>query len=535
MGRVLYTALGLLVLGAIIGLTVAVFTPAKVEIAGSQTRIWLEMGRNYDQVSLSGILTGRRETSRSILGEPLGVRAVINLDTSQLITTSGEFNVNVLPAYIQSYSDPTQLVRDMRHALLVHVIVFTVLGALGALACYGLWHAYRAWRRGYDVRRFTDPRVQQVVRDYHAPERTFLKYVAVAVVVLLLIGAVPSATRITRPPPVIVGDSIFNGTQLAGIEVSGVLRPAFVAIESYVETYFDHTNSYYNALRDKLDAYFAGSPIELPGVQGDAVNDDIVQLGFVTDRHCNIGMDRVIVALLQHYNVHTLISGGDDAFSGSFGFESACTRNLADKTNQADIADIFVAGNHDSPTTMADEADQGITTLTGKIVEHDGLQFLGSPDPRRSRYGEGIEPSDRAMQDAVLARQAKAIAKTACEGTGSIIAVLHDPLAGTDAMRSGCGHITLALDGHLHKQIGPTAIPLTGGGTGYQFVGASSGGAPGENVVDSSFASQLTVGPLQHDAVVNIVSVRRSTGELVGVTEFRFTPDQQIVVTQQPV
>src|SRR5262249_18335519 len=162
----------------------------------------------------------------------------------------------------------------------------------------------------------------------------------------------------------------------------------------YVETYFDSTNTYYNALLGKLDAYLAGDPQELPGVQGDVADDDIVQLGFVTDRHCNIGMDRVIVDLLQHYNVHTLISGGDAAFSGRSGLGPASPRNLADKTNAAAIDDIFVAGNHDSPSTMADEVDQGITTLDGKIVEHDGLQFLGSPAPRTSRYGEGIVPSD---------------------------------------------------------------------------------------------------------------------------------------------
>jgi preprotein translocase subunit Sss1 len=531
--RVVSVALGIAVLGALVGFMIAVLTPARVEIAGSPTRVWLELGRNYDQVSLSGILTGRRQTTRSIFGEPLGVRAVLNLNTSQLTTPSGEFSVNVLPAYIQAYSDPAQLVHDMRHALVVHLVAYTVLGALGALVLYGLWHAYRTWRRNYDQRNWPDPRVSRLVRQYRTPERTLLKYAVVAGVVVVVIGAVPSALRVRQPTSRIVGDSIFDGTPLAGIKVEGVLRPAFVAVESYVETYFDRTNTYYDQLRDKLDAYLAHDPEQLPGVHGDHVDDDIVQLGFVTDRHCNIGMDRVIVDLLQHYDVHTLLSGGDDAFSGSFAFESACTRNLADKTNQAGIDDIFVGGNHDSPMTLADELDQGITTLDGPIVEHDGLQFIGSPDPRTSRYGQGIVPSSRAAQDAVLAKQAKAIAQTACNASGSVIAVLHDPLAGRQAMRSGCGHITIALDGHLHRQIGPLPVPLADGRTGYQFVGASSGGAPSENIVDSSFASQLTVGPLNHDAVVNIVSVRRSTGELVGVTEFRFTPDQRVLVTHQ--
>jgi hypothetical protein len=533
--RVVSVAAGLALLGALVGLTLAVLTPARVEIAGSDTRIWLELGRNYDQVSFSGILTGTRQTSRSVFGEPLGVRADLDLDTSELITPSGQFSVNVLPAYIQAYSDPAQLVHDMRHALIVHIVVFTVLGLLAGLAVYGLWHAYLGWRRGYDRRRWPDTSVHRLVRAYRAPERAALRYAAIAAVVLVVIGAIPSAARQPQPATTVVGDSIFDGTPLAGIKVQGVLRPAFIAVESYIETYFERTNTFYDQLRDNLDAHLAGDPVELPGVHGDNVDDDIVQLGFVTDRHCNIGMDRVIVALLQHYDVHTLVSGGDDAFSGSFGFESACTRNLADRTDQAGIDDIFVGGNHDSPATMADEVDQGITTLTGKIVEHDGLQFLGSPDPRTSRYGEGIVPPSRAAQDAVLAKQAKAIAETACDATGSIIVVLHGPLAGRDAMRSGCGHITIALDGHLHRQVGPTPIPLQDGATGYQFVGASSGGAPGEGVIDQSFAAQLTVGPLHHDAVVNIVSVRRSSGQLVGVTEFRFTPDERVIVTHQAI
>jgi hypothetical protein len=37
-------------------------------------------------------------------------------------------------------------------------------------------------------------------------------------------------------------------------------------------------------------------------------------------------MDRVIVALAQHFDIHLLVSGGDDAFSGSFPFEAAARR-----------------------------------------------------------------------------------------------------------------------------------------------------------------------------------------------------------------
>ena len=64
---------------------------------------------------------------------------------------------------------------------------------------------------------------------------------------------------------------------------------------------------------------------------------------------------------------------------------------------------------------------------------------------------------------------------------------------------------------------------------------ASTGGAPKQHDVGASLAARLTVGPLNHDAVVNIVSIDRATHHLVGVTEFTFAPDQAITVAQQTV
>ena len=71
--------------------------------------------------------------------------------------------------------------------------------------------------------------------------------------------------------------------------------------------------------------------------------------------------------------------------------------------------------------------------------------------------------------------------------------------------------------------------------TAYAFTGASSGGAPGGGSTDRSFASSITVGPLNHVATVYILSVERTTGRLVAITDFRFTPEQDITVGQQLV
>ncbi|MGH8861135.1 MAG: hypothetical protein ACRDVG_07845, partial [Jatrophihabitantaceae bacterium] len=505
--------LGLALVGMIVGLVLAVATPAKLEVAGSSTSLYLKIGRGYDQFGVEGVLTGKHATTRAVLGEPVGVQGDLELDASELTDSSGQFNVDILPAYIQAYSDTDQLVRDARQALVLHFAVFAVLGAAGAAALGAARRGYRAWRHSYDRTHWPDRAdVRAAARAYRAPERRMARRAAFVLIALVVFETMPSSVAAPGTDPSIVGTPIFAGTPLDGVEVDGLLRPALVAAESYIEKYFEQTNTYYDQLRTRLEDYLAANPVQLPG------DENSVQLGLVSDRHCNIGMDRVIVAMLDHFGVHTLVSAGDDAFSGSFGFEAACTRNLADKTVRADISDVFVGGNHDSPGSIADERHQGITTLTGDVVHTGELRFVGVPDPRTSRYGHGIVPSSDAAQQALLTAQGEAAGRTACGSSGPVIAVLHDPLAGRTALEHGCGKIVLALDGHTHKEGEPTTVRLPDAGTGYQFTSGSTGGAPTESAIESTFASQLTVGPLNHDAWMNIVTVDAATGQLQGAT-----------------
>jgi hypothetical protein len=518
---------GFAVVGALVGLGIGIATPAHADVASNHVSLRLMPGRTYDQVDLDGALTGRRATSREILGEPIGVHADVNLDVSYLLGPGGKFNPKVLPAYLQAFSDPEQLVSDLGRALLQHLVWYAGIGAaVGGLAAVAA-EMYRSWRHGYD-RELADPDARTTSFAYHAPERRFVRLVIIGLVIVAALDATPGAARHQPVPKPIRPDPILADTPLAGTQLSGLLRPAISAVESTLHTYFADTNRYYADLRDRLNDFLALQPVQLPA------GDGIVQFGFVTDRHCNIGMDRVIVDLLRHFDIPTLVSGGDDDFSGTFPFESACTSDLAEKSKRAGITDVFVAGNHDSAQTLADEHKQHIKILDGKVVTVGGLHFLGDPDPRSSRYGQGIQPSSPANQYEVLATQAARIGNAACAQQDTVILVLHDPQAGRQALESGCGRAVLALDGHTHVQTGPDDIPLPDGTIGQRFVGASTGGAPNEHSVERSFASALTVGPLHHDATVNLVSFDTSTQRLAGITVFRFTAEQEITVEQLP-
>jgi hypothetical protein len=519
---------GLVVAGAIIGLAIGIATPAHVEVAGANAAVQLRPGHPVDELDLSGVLRGRRATDRSVLGERLGVSVHLALDAGTFTSSDGTFNVDVLPAYIQAYSDPAQLARDMRWAVVKHLLWYLVGGAVVALLAIGVVAGYRGLRRRWDHAHPALGESRSLAVSYRAPERRLGRLFAVGVVAILVIGSIPASNRVLEPSTRVVPNPLFAGTPLAGTEVTGILRPLIEAAQSYIRTYFSDTDAYYDQLKSRLEQQLDTAEPQLPAA---ADGTDVVHLGFVTDRHCNIGMDRVVVALLSHYKIKTLVSGGDDDFSGSFPFESACTRNLAAKSQQAGITDVFVAGNHDSAQTLADERAQKIKVLDGELITTDGLTFAGYPDPRASRYGTGIQPSSAAVRAQLLDVQGERTGELACGSNSPVIVVLHDPRAGRDALGNGCGQAVLALDGHTHQQAGPTAISLPSGGSGYQFVGASSGGAPNETSVERTFASQLTVGPLNHDATVNIVSLDRSTGALIGITVFRFTPEQEIVVS----
>jgi hypothetical protein len=518
--------LGLAVIGAIVGLSVGLATRTHAEIAGSHVTLRLIPGQHYDEVNLAGALAGKRASTRSVLGEPIGIRATVDVDATYLFRPDGSVNSDVLPAYLQSFSDPDQVVSDLRRALVHHLAWFALGGAISGALIGAAAVGYRRWRIRYDL--VHDPSARSTARRYRAPERRFVRRALIGLAVLALLDTVPGAVRGDPPAQVITADPILADTPLAGTELTGLLRPAIAAADSYVHTYFADTDDYYRGLRDRLRRELEVTPVALPE------GPDVVHFGFVTDRHCNIGMDRVIIELLDHFAVPTLVSGGDDDFSGSFPFESACTSDLAEKSKAAGVTDVFAAGNHDSAQTLTDERARGVRVLDGEVISIGDLHFIGSPDPRTSRYGQGIEPASSADQAALLEAQAARIARAACAQDEPLIIVLHDPRAGRQALENGCGKAVLALDGHTHVQRGPDPVPLTDTSVGHQFVGGSSGGAPTENSIERSFASALTVGPLNHEATVNLVSYNRVSHRLVGVTVFHFQPDQRISVEQLP-
>ena len=228
----------------------------------------------------------------------------------------------------------------------------------------------------------------------------------------------------------------------------------------------------------------------------------------VTDRHDNIGMDPVARAIADRAGARTLIDLGDDTSNGG-SWETFSINSLAREFRDFDI--VSVAGNHDTgPTVRKEMKDKGFTVLEGKPVTVGGIRFLGGSDPRSSGLTAGYSGS-ASDNSIALRQQDEALEKAACDdGKVSVIAV-HSPSSASRAAASGCAD--LVLSGHLHRQVGPSAITGVNGRSTTTLTTGSTGGA----VYAFALGSKL-----RREAQVTIVTF--ADGKPVGLQPVSFEP-----------
>jgi hypothetical protein len=180
----------------------------------------LHLGRSYDELALNGnTLNAKRATARSILGEPIGLSVRLELDPSAIVAPDGSFNPDIIPAYVQAFSDPQQLATDLRWAVTKHAIVGTVVGAALALTLY-LLELWRRRRQRGQLRRLAPPYRLPVV-EIRARERVNRRRAGMSVAVALTLAFVPSADRHVTAPRTLRPDPILADTRFAGTQIGG--------------------------------------------------------------------------------------------------------------------------------------------------------------------------------------------------------------------------------------------------------------------------------------------------------------------------
>jgi predicted phosphodiesterase len=217
----------------------------------------------------------------------------------------------------------------------------------------------------------------------------------------------------------------------------------------------------------------------------------------VTDRHDNIGMDPVTRTIADRAQASMLIDLGDDTGQGA-SWESFSINSLAREFDGFET--VAIAGNHDTDAVAEQMADKGFTVLDGTTVEVGGVRFLGASDPRGTKLTGYTE--DATTRNGGLAEQDTALRDAACaaDESGDRVGVLavHSWASGSEVAASGC--VDLVLTGHLHYQVGPTAIDGAGPSTTTRLTTGTTGGAVLPIALGSSLRRQAQVSVVTFDA-----------------------------------
>ena len=230
----------------------------------------------------------------------------------------------------------------------------------------------------------------------------------------------------------------------------------------------------------------------------------------VSDRHDNIGMDRVARAIGDAAGATVVLDAGDDTSTGQ-PWEAFSLDSLADTFKDWDR--FGVAGNHDHGTFVSTYlADAGWTMLAGETVDAPwGGTLLGVDDPRSSGLGNWRDESGLSFTE-VGERIADAACAAADDGERVSTVLVHDANLGAEALARGC--VDLVLGGHTHVQAGPTEVTGEDGESGWTWTNGTTGGA--------AYAIALGSKP-RRDADVSLVTY--ADGRPIGLQWVRLRTD----------
>lgn len=397
----------------------------------------------------------------------------------------GKTNLLSYDAMIERYavigSQPEGEIAKIRTALTDLARDSALSGSLVGLAAPTLW-----WLLG--------PRRRSELFAHVTPRNVSALLLAAAV------GAVAVVQPWDRRDPVLEQDTAWRpiGSELSGVALPEQARPLQIEsglitsgtrrlVESMLDNYAKSVAFYDRLVAERLPEVAA--EIRQPE-EGETV------AVLVSDRHDNIGMDKVARAIGDAGGATVLLDVGDDTSTGSpweaFSLDSL-DQAFADYEHR-----YVVTGNHDHGEFVRTYyADLGFTTFDDDVLTvPDDIRLLGSDDPRSSGLGNWRDETGLSFGE-----HAQRIADVACEHDeqGERIATLmvHDANSGDDALERGC--VDLVLGGHVHEQLGPTAVAGANGQRGYSYTTGTTGGAAYAVAIGSK---------IRRNAMVTLVTYR---------------------------
>ena len=266
--------------------------------------------------------------------------------------------------------------------------------------------------------------------------------------------------------------------------------------------------STYEQSKEFYDRSAAGAA-ELP-LRAPEEGETVVVL--VSDRHDNIGMDRVARAIGDQVGAEAVFNAGDDTSTGQE-WEAFSLDSVSEAFEDYDR--YGVAGNHDSGSFVRDYLDDlGWTMLDGSVIDGPGdAPLIGLDDPRSSGLGNWRDETGLSFEEV-----ADRFSDEICDAEDRIAtALVHDTDLAQPALERGC--VDLVVGGHVHVAIGPDRVEGPEGQVGYSYTTGTTGGA--------AYAIAIGSKP-RRDAMVSLLTYR--DGRPVGIQPVTLQTNGQYVV-----
>lgn len=437
---------------------------------------------------------GARVTVQEIPRELTEVRTVSTLD--QLAQD--------LDRYVQLFSAPEGTLETVVRAL----VTDAVRRALAAAAVLGLVLAGARAALG-PARR---AELAAVARS-HRPALV----AAAALPVVLTLTTTAGGGVLPAPPSPGPPSAVFDGTALEGAVITGRLAGVVDTYGSQVVTAYRQNEEFYDRAaagvrsgwerQRQVDDRLRDARV-LAGIDPGPGAADVVSAVVVADLHCNVGMARVIRAVVEESGAEVVLNAGDTTMNGT-AVETYCVTAF-DQALPAEVTTVVADGNHDSPEIAAHERSLGWVVLDGQPVDVAGLRILGDADVRSTRVGGGT----RQLGEESIGDAAVRLADVACDDGAVDLLLVHDTRMATSALQRGC--TPASVSGHYHRRVGPDREV-----GGVRYVNSSTAGA---------VSGEPTVGPLNGVAEMTVLRFSRDTGEVVDHRLVRVLPDGEVTI-----
>jgi len=432
------------VLASAIAAAIFVHSERTVEIASHEARLSPDFSGQV-VARMGPVLPDLRMSS----GSPIGIEV-------QLGKTDAATLEELTSRYAAIASQPEGQIAVARRTVTAMVLAALVQGAVLGLLPLLLWTAVGPARR------------RELARRLPTRGGVVACGVAVALVTAVVVpfgwGRTAQPSQRWVPLADFLGPAVPLPEELDGVEVvtDATTQQSRRLIESAISSYHQSVTFYSEAAEDAAE-------LELREPED---GETVVLL--VSDRHDNVGMDKVARAIADAGGATAVFDAGDDTSTGSR-WEAFSLDSVAEAFKDFE-GRWAVAGNHDNGSFVRSHLeDLGWTYFDDEVLDGPGgSRILGIDDPRSSGLGNWRD--ERGLSFAEVADR---LADAACaadeDGDRVDTLLVHDANLGRGALERGC--VDLVVGGHVHVQSGPTAVEAEDGRVGYTYTLGTTGGA----------------------------------------------------------